>query len=67
MEYGKCIKCGSKNIDEGKIGGFLGYKSNKQGFFSDTVREFKAKICLDCGYVEFYITVDKLKKKLKNK
>ena len=65
MTNKKCPNCGSKNIDEGLIGGFVGYKSHKQGLFSDPVREFKAVACLDCGNVQFYINVDKLKKKLK--
>ena len=66
MENKKCSRCGSKNIDEGSIGGaFFGYKSHKQGLFSEPVKDFEAKLCLDCGYVEFYINVDKLKRKLK--
>ncbi|MDL1976232.1 MAG: hypothetical protein LWX55_15960 [Deltaproteobacteria bacterium] len=65
MTNKKCLKCGSENIDEGSIGGFFGYKSHKQGIFSEPVKDFEAKLCLDCGYVELYINVDKLKKKLK--
>jgi hypothetical protein len=30
----KCLKCGSENIDEGSIGGFVfGYKSHKHPNF----------------------------------
>jgi predicted nucleic-acid-binding Zn-ribbon protein len=66
MAKEKWPKCGSENIDEGSIGGAVfGYKSHKQGLFSESVKDFEAKLCLDCGYVEFYINVDKLKKKLK--
>jgi len=68
MKYktGKCIKCGSQYLDKGKIGGgFFGYKSDEQGFFSEPVKDFEAIVCLDCGYVETYINVEKLKAKLK--
>ena len=66
MTNERCPKCGSENSDEGSIGGAgFGYKSHKQGLFSEPVKDFEAKLCLDCGYVEFYINVDKLKKKLK--
>lgn len=62
----KCSKCDSKNVDKGNIGaGFFGYKSHKQGLFSEPVREFEAKVCLDCGYTEMYINVEKLKRKVK--
>lgn len=44
---------------------FFGYKSHKQGLFSEPVREFEAKVCLDCGYTEMYINVEKLKRKVK--
>jgi predicted nucleic-acid-binding Zn-ribbon protein len=61
-----CSKCGSKNIDWGSNGGIgFGYKSHSQGLFSEPVKEFKANICLDCGYLELYINVEKLKGKLK--
>jgi predicted nucleic-acid-binding Zn-ribbon protein len=60
----RCPKCDSKNVDKGNIGsGLFGYKSIKQGFFSGPVKEFEAKVCLDCGYIEMYINVEKLKKK----
>ena len=66
MSNEKCSKCGSENIDEGVAGGFaFGYKSNKQGLFSDPIREFKAQVCLDCGFTEMYANLEKLKRKLK--
>jgi len=66
MTTKKCPKCGSENIDEGSIGGAVfGYKSHKQGLFSEPVKDFEATLCLDCGYVDFYINVDKIKKKLR--
>ena len=62
----RCPKCDSKNVDKGNIGGgFFGYKSIKQGRFSEPVKEFEAKVCLDCGYTEMYINVEKLKRKVK--
>jgi len=61
----RCPKCDSENVDSGVIGGFgFGYKSNKQGLFSEPVKEFKAKVCLDCGYTEMYLNIEKLKRKL---
>ena len=66
MSNEKCSKCGSENVDEGVVAGFaFGYKSHKQGFFSEPIREFKAQVCLDCGFTEMYANVEKLKRKLK--
>ncbi|MBE0517525.1 MAG: hypothetical protein IBX41_09130 [Methanophagales archaeon] len=66
MANEKCPKCGSGNIDRGHIGGAVfGYKSHKQGLFSEPVKEFEALVCLDCGYTELYVNVEKLKGKLK--
>lgn len=66
LSNGRCPKCGSKNVDKGNIGGVgFGYKSNKQGFFSEPVKEFEANVCLDCGYTEMYINIKKLNRKLK--
>ena len=66
MRHKKCIKCDSEKIDEGKVGsGLFGYKSHKQGLFSEPIKDFEATLCLDCGHVEFYLNVDKLKRKLK--
>ena len=67
MEHktGKCTKCGSQHLDKGNIGGSFRYKSHKQGFFSEPVKDFEAVVCLDCGHVETYINVEKIKAKLK--
>ena len=68
MEHktGKCIKCGSQNLDKGNIGGgFFGYKSHEQSLFSEPVKNFEAIVCLDCGYVDLYINTEKIKAKLK--
>ena len=66
MTNKKCPKCCSENIDEGNIGsGLFGYKSNKQGFFSEPVKKFEAQVCLDCGYTEMYINIEKVKRKVK--
>ena len=64
----KCPKCGSENLDRGRLVntyGNLGYKSDKQRFLSSPVNDIEARVCIDCGYIELYLNVEKLKRKLK--
>jgi predicted nucleic-acid-binding Zn-ribbon protein len=62
----KCPKCGSENLDRGRIGpGVVGYTSHNQRFLSNPVGPIDAEVCLDCGYTELYVNVEKLKEKLK--
>jgi predicted nucleic-acid-binding Zn-ribbon protein len=62
-----CPKCNSQ-MDQGRVPKpltwFSGYKSDSQKHFSFEVNIEKAKACLNCGYLEFYINPDKLKEKV---
>jgi len=54
----KCPKCGSNNIDEGKLAGggslYLEYLSKKSKLLNKKGCSTKAYICLRCGYIELY-------------
>jgi hypothetical protein len=56
-------------MDEGKIPVLLkfllGYKSNEQKHFSFESSIQKAKVCLDCGYLEFFLNPEEVKSKMK--
>jgi len=55
-------------MDEGRVPKglrwFSGYKSDSQKHFSFEVNLEKANACRNCGYVEFYLDPEKLKRKL---
>jgi predicted nucleic-acid-binding Zn-ribbon protein len=60
----RCPKCGGET-DEGTIGGGVSYVSNYQtGVFKVATPVHRARVCLVCGYVELYLDVEALKKKL---
>ena len=63
----KCPKCGGE-MDEGRVPKglkwFSGYKSASQKHFSFEVNFERARACLQCGYVEFYLDPGRLRKKL---
>lgn len=61
-----CPKCGG-SMDEGRIPVpqkfLLGYKSEEQKHFSFECNIQKAKACLECGYLEFFLDPEELKSK----
>lgn len=62
MRKEKCPKCGSENLDTGHIiGEHIGYESDNECYFTGPMREFKVRVCLDCGYSEFYVDVENRK------
>ena len=65
-----CPKCGGE-MDEGRVpkglSWFTGYKSDSQTHFSFEVNFERASACLSCGYVELYLSPEKLRSKLANK
>jgi predicted nucleic-acid-binding Zn-ribbon protein len=67
MVMKSCPKCGSENIDHGRLlsAGGVGYKSDLQKvmFVKDNCTAYA---CMDCGYVESYVNTDYFTK-LKNK
>lgn len=61
-----CPKCGSE-MDEGKIPTSEGvnYVSNRQtGMLRVATPVHRARVCLDCGYMELYLDAEALKKKI---
>ena len=63
-----CPKCRGQ-MDEGKIPVplkyLLGYKSNERKHFSFESNIQKARVCLDCGYLEFFLNPKEVKSKMK--
>jgi predicted nucleic-acid-binding Zn-ribbon protein len=62
----RCPKCAGE-MDEGTISTSEGVKyiSNRQtGVFKVVTPVHRARVCLTCGYVELYLDVEALKKKL---
>ncbi|MHA2290500.1 MAG: hypothetical protein ACXABG_17070 [Promethearchaeota archaeon] len=56
-------------MDEGRIPGLLkflsGYKSTEGKHFSFESNIQKARVCLDCGYLEFFLNPEEVKSKMK--
>ena len=63
-----CPKCRGQ-MDEGRISAshifLLGYKSNEGKRFSFESNIQKARACLDCGYLEFFLNPEEVKSKMK--
>ncbi len=62
MKMQKCPKCGSTNIDTGKVqsAGTIGYKSDEHKvLFNSNTHSY---CCLDCGYVETYVDQEYLER-----
>lgn len=61
-----CPKCNS-DMDEGRLnaGEELRYTSNRQtGMIRSPTPVRRARVCLSCGYVELFLDVAELRKKL---
>lgn len=66
MTTANCPKCNGE-MDEGRVssGEDLRYLSNRQrGMIRSPTVIQKARACLNCGYIELYVDVAELKKKL---
>lgn len=66
MENRTCPKC-SGEMDEGTVSISEGVKyiSNRQaGMLKAVTPARRARVCLNCGYVELYLDVAELKKKI---
>ncbi|MHC4069903.1 MAG: hypothetical protein ACYS18_05465 [Planctomycetota bacterium] len=63
-----CPKCRGQ-MDEGRIPVplkfLLGYKSKEQKHFSFESNIQKARVCLECGYLEFFLNPEEIKSKMK--
>ncbi len=62
MTMQKCLKCGSDNIDSGKVqsAGTVGFKSDKHKVLINS--NTHSYCCLDCGYVETYVDQEYLER-----
>ncbi len=62
MKMNECTKCGSRNIDQGRLysAGGTAYKSEKHKIvFKDNCIAY---VCKDCGFVELYVEPEYLGK-----
>ena len=69
MGNGICPKC-SGPMDDGGAScsrGYFLYKSDQQGPKTATTPIGKARVCLQCGYVELYLDPAKLGENLEGK
>jgi predicted nucleic-acid-binding Zn-ribbon protein len=62
-----CPKCGGE-MDEGRIPAphkwLLGYKSDRQKHWSFEANVEQVKACMGCGYLEFYLDPEEVRKKV---
>jgi predicted nucleic-acid-binding Zn-ribbon protein len=69
MARAECLWCESGNLAEGRIQstGRVYFKPGKAKFWAltDSLVEVKARVCVDCGYVDLYADTRKLKKLVK--
>jgi hypothetical protein len=66
MDSALCPKCGGP-FDEGRASATSGsfvYRSSRQPPSGKTTNFQAARVCLDCGYMEFYLPVEELRSKL---
>jgi hypothetical protein len=69
MGDGTCPKCNGAMEDGGAScsRGYFLYKSDRQGSREATTPIAKARVCLQCGYVELYLDPAKLGENLEGK
>jgi len=69
MARGECLWCESTKLVEGKLSliGWVYFKADKARFwtFDENMVEVKARVCVDCGYVDLYADTSKLKRLVK--
>jgi predicted nucleic-acid-binding Zn-ribbon protein len=69
MAREECLWCESRNMAEGKLSstGRVYFKAKDAKFwtFSENMVEVKARVCVECGYVDLYADTSKLKKLVK--
>ena len=71
MATPKCLWCESDRLEEGRLQGTgrMYFTPARAKFFvlATSMVEIKARVCVECGYVDLYADTAKLKKLLKNK
>lgn len=69
MTAAKCLWCESDRLEDGKLEGTgrTYFKPTKARFFvmATSEVEIRARVCVDCGYIDLYADTTKLKKLLK--
>ena len=69
MARNECLWCESTKLAEGTMAstGRVYFKAKKAKFwtFNENMVEVKARVCVDCGYVDLYADTSKLKKLVK--
>jgi len=69
MARSECLWCESTNLADGKLQstGLVYFKPAKTKFwsFDESTVEVRARVCVDCGYVDLYADTSKLKRLVK--
>jgi len=69
MARSECLWCESINLADGKLQstGLVYFKLAKTKFwsFDESMVEVRARVCVDCGYVDLYADTSKLKRLVK--
>jgi predicted nucleic-acid-binding Zn-ribbon protein len=69
MARGECLWCESRNLADGRLSstGRVYFKAAKTRFwtFHENMVEVRARVCVECGYVDLYADPSKLKKLVK--
>lgn len=70
MPRTECLWCESTRLAEGRLTstGRVYFKADKTRFwtFSENMVEVRARVCVECGYVDLYADTNKLKKLVKD-
>ena len=66
MPRNECLWCESRRMADGNLTstGRVYFKAAKTRFwtFQENMVELKARVCVECGYVDLYADTNKLKK-----
>jgi len=66
MPRDRCLWCESERLEDGKLqtAGHVYFRPAKARFFTAGTADVavKARVCVDCGYIDLYADTEKLKK-----
>lgn len=72
MPKKSCVRCGSERLDEAGMAGYEPQLISKKAKNSlgtlllPGLAPSRAEVCLDCGFVSFFVDVAKYRKRLKS-
>ena len=70
MPKGQCLWCESTRLADGRLSstGRVYFKADKTRFwtFAENMVHIKARVCVDCGYIDLYADTSKLKRLVKD-